>query len=129
MSTQTGKCCCGGVAFEFDGPPSAATACHCTQCRRGSGHYWAAVHVPLDGFRLTRSETLKWRQSSDWARRGFCTGCGASLFYQMDGESTINIGVGLLDEPTQTQLKRHIFMADKGTYYDVTDTLPKLETF
>ena len=129
MSVQTGKCCCGGVAFEFDVPPSPATACHCTQCRKDSGHYWAAVHVPLTAFRLTSDTSLKWRQSSDWAKRGFCTECGASLFYQMDGEKSINIGAGMLDSPTGVVMKRHIFMADKGDYYEPTDALPKLDKF
>ena len=129
MSTQTGRCCCGGVTFAFDGPPSQATACHCTQCRRGSGHYWGAVHVPLASFQLTRSDTLKWRNSSEWAKRGFCAECGSSLFYQMTGEDSINIGAGTLDSPTNTQIKRHIFVADKGDYYELTDDMPKIEAY
>jgi hypothetical protein len=33
--------------------------------------------------------------------------------------------MGALDSPTQTKLKMHIFVADKGDYYELTDSLPK----
>jgi hypothetical protein len=33
--------------------------------------------------------------------------------------------MGALDQPTQLKLARHIFVADKGDYYDITDELPQ----
>lgn len=33
--------------------------------------------------------------------------------------------MGAFDTPTGLQLARHIFVADKGDYYDITDDLPQ----
>lgn len=35
--------------------------------------------------------------------------------------------MGAFDSPTETKLKMHIFVADKGDYYDITDKLPQNE--
>jgi hypothetical protein len=49
------------------------------------------------------------------------------LFWQEDGEDTISIGAGTLDDlPSYaTTVVKHIFMVDKGAYYDVADGLPQ----
>ena len=41
-----GSCLCGAVTFEFDGDLRAPDACHCSQCRKQSGHYFASSDVP-----------------------------------------------------------------------------------
>lgn len=33
--------------------------------------------------------------------------------------------MGAFDTPTNTRLAMHIFVADKGDYYDITDGLPQ----
>lgn len=33
--------------------------------------------------------------------------------------------MGAFDSSTKTKLKMHIFVADKGDYYDITDNLPQ----
>ncbi len=114
---KTGSCLCGGVRYELDEPLRDSIACHCTQCRKTSGHYWSATRVPLDRFRLVRDETLAWYRSSPGARRGFCRRCGASLFWRRDGEEAISIGSGTIDGETGIRTLRHIFVEDKGDYY------------
>nr|WP_272214715.1 hypothetical protein [Marinicella sp. W31]MDC2880044.1 hypothetical protein [Marinicella sp. W31] len=43
-----GRCECGAVAFEVDEVRDTVTVCHCSQCRRTSGHLWASTHAPFD---------------------------------------------------------------------------------
>lgn len=126
-----GSCECGEVTFSVIGPLSPTVACHCSQCRKTSGHYWAATEVPSTNLSLIKDRGLKWYRSSDQARRGFCVGCGSSLFWEADGEGTINIGAGTLDDLPSgaTTFAKHIFMADKGTYYDVADGLPQSDAW
>ena len=38
-----GGCLCGAVRYRVDGPLDGLAACHCSQCRRASGHYIAGV--------------------------------------------------------------------------------------
>lgn len=127
---QKGRCECGAVAFEITGKLTPPSACHCSQCRRLSGHVWAGTWVLLGDLKFTRQDGLKWFASSDWAQRGFCGECGASLFYRRNADADrLSVGVGCLEAPTGLSLGRHIYMADKGDYYDVTDDLPQLETY
>ncbi len=115
----TGSCLCGGVAYELDEPLRDSIACHCSQCRKTSGHYWSATQVPVERFRITRGETLAWFRSSATARRGFCQRCGSSLFWEQDGSGAVSIGSGTLDGPTGLKTARHIHVEDKGDYYEL----------
>lgn len=126
---KTGSCLCGAVVFEITGELRASVACHCTQCRKTSGHYWSATQVPTAQLSITKDEGLKWYQSSQTARRGFCQHCGSSLFWQMDGEGATSIGTGTLDGATGVRTSKHIFVKDKGDYYEIKDDLPQLETY
>jgi len=122
----TGKCECGAVRFEAQDVRQSVSFCHCSQCRRTSGHHWAATRADNDKFQLTSSDALKWYASSDFAKRGFCGTCGSSLFYQVNDADHIGIAAGCIDEPTGLTGGKHIFTASKGDYYDIADTLPQI---
>lgn len=114
-----GRRLCGGVTFGALPPLRNVIACHCKQCRRTSGHVWAATSVSLDRFRLITSSTLVGFQSSERARRGFCSTCGSSLFWEPLGERRISIGAGSLDGPTGLHIDSHWHTEDAGDYYPV----------
>lgn len=113
-----GSCLCGGVAFEVTGPMRPVILCHCTQCRKQSGHVWAASNVPEAALRLVRADTLAWYAASDQARRGFCTGCGAFLFWQARGSDTISFAAGAMDGPTGLKVAEEWYLEDAGDYYN-----------
>ena len=116
---HTGSCLCGGVAYALTGPMRPVAVCHCTQCRKTTGHIFASTQVPRAAFRLTNEETLAWYKSSEMAERGFCNRCGSSLFWRRYDEDTISITAGTLDGPTGLSIGKHIFTDTKGDYYDV----------
>lgn len=112
-----GSCHCRAVAFEAEGALRGVVACHCSQCRKTSGHYWAASAVPLDRFVVTNGTGLAWYRSSGAAMRGFCRLCGSSLFWKPEGEDRISFAAGALDGPTGLRVAEHIFTEDAGDYY------------
>ena len=120
-----GSYLCGAVAFEVDKIPESYRACHCTACRKSGGHYWSAIPVDNADFRFTEDRGLKWYRSSDWAERGFCKECGASLFFRPLGKGIIEVAPGSIDWPTGTMLAGHIFVGFKGDYYELADGLPQ----
>ncbi|WP_243701569.1 GFA family protein [Sodalis ligni] len=62
------------------------SACHCGMCRKWSGGVFLSLDVK-DSLEITQGESLGLYASSEWARRGFCTHCGSSLFWQSaDGQ-------------------------------------------
>jgi hypothetical protein len=117
---HTGSCLCGAVRYEVTGPLREVIACHCTQCRKQTGHFMAATAAKLDKFRLTRDEGLRWYRSSAAAARAFCQFCGSSLFWQGNDRDYVAIAAGTLDGETGLSIAGHIFCADKGDYYDIT---------
>ncbi len=124
-----GQCECGAVAFTVPSVREAVTMCHCKQCRRISGHHWAATNAPWDSVTFTSDAGLKWFASSDWAKRGFCGTCGSSLFYRMNSEDGVGIAAGCLDEPTGLKAGKHIFTADKGDYYEIAGDAPQIKKY
>jgi hypothetical protein len=79
----TGACLCGAVAFGFSGPSLWCAHCHCSLCRRAHGAAFVTwVGVAEDRFDLVKKTGLRWYQSSDIAKRGFCADCGSSLFFR-----------------------------------------------
>jgi hypothetical protein len=78
---------------------------------------------------VTKSDSLKWYRSSDFTQRGFCVECGSSLFYKRDGADFTSIGAGSVDGASGLTLAKHIFMDDKGDYYDIADGIEQVVKF
>ena len=118
-----GHCLCGKVIFETAASPQGACACHCSQCRRQTGYVWSSAYVVKDA--LTITGDVSWYAASPAAKRGFCGACGTVLFWAAHDEDTISFSLGAIENPTGLKLSRHIFVADKGDYYDISDGLPQ----
>jgi len=128
-SVVKGRCECGEVEFTVESPRKSVTVCHCSQCRRTSGHLWASTHAPYDQVEFSKDAGLEWYASSDTAKRGFCRRCGSSLFYRMNDEDGIGIAAGCIEDPTGLHLGKHIFVASKGDYYDIKDNVPLIDEY
>ena len=65
---------------------------------------------------------LRWidsPESAAKARRGFCSECGSSLFWDAPGRDTISIAAGTLDAPTGLSTTGQIYVEDAGDYYEL----------
>jgi hypothetical protein len=122
-----GSCLCGAVSFEVDAELPGPDACHCSQCRKQSGHYWASTNVARSALAIRGEDRISWYQSSEKIRRGFCSVCGSVLFWDPPHRDWTAIAMGAFEAPTGTRLAKHIFTADKGDYYDIADGLPQEE--
>ena len=122
---HTGACLCGAVKYEVRNLGGEVVACHCGQCRRQSGHYFASAMTTRADLAITEDRSLKWYKSSAAARRGFCAECGAILFWESATDDSTAISAGSLDLPTGLRLASHIFVDDKSDYYEIDDGLPQ----
>jgi len=120
-----GSCQCGAVRFELSEVPYSPTACHCVQCRKQSGHYFASANVAKSAVALSGAEHITWYASSEKIRRGFCARCGSWLFWEPLHRDWTSVSLGVIDGATGLQLERHIHVAEKGDYYELTDGLPQ----
>lgn len=122
-----GSCNCGGVKWEAVGKMRPIVACHCSQCRKQSGYFFAATAA--DDADLTITETtLKWFQASPdtmpEAKRGFCSNCGSSMFWKNEAENFTSILAGSIDGDSGLEIKEHIFTDTIPDWYEITDGKP-----
>ena len=119
-----GGCLCGAVRYRVDGPLGDLAACHCSQCRRSSGHFIAGVSAERAS--VTVAGEVAWYESTPGrVRRGFCPVCGSNLFWDRMGGPTLDIWAGTIDGATGLTLGAHIYVADKGDYYEIADGVPQ----
>jgi hypothetical protein len=123
-----GSCLCGAVTFELAGDLPEASACHCTKCRKHTGHFEAGVDVPKASVRIAGGDKISWYHSSERVRRGFCSVCGSSLFFDPPDADWIGISMGAFDGPTGTRIAVHVYVGEKGDYYTIDDGRPQYTT-
>jgi hypothetical protein len=122
-AVATGSCLCGGVQYRVNGPLRAVTICHCRMCQRQHTHAGAYSACAPGDLEILPGATLAWFQSSSIARRGFCSRCGAGLFWDPAHGRHISLSAGTLDS-TDLRFGGHIFTAKASPLYP----LPLTET-
>lgn len=128
----SGTCLCRAITIKVSGElEHQPEACHCDDCRKQSGHFLAAVNVRRDKLTITGSEHVTWYKSSDKVKRGFCSICGSTLFWQpmMEGYEFTAVAMGLFDGPTNLRLAKHTFVSDKGDYYEISDGVTQSDSY
>ena len=127
----TGSCLCGGVQYEVRGPLRDVIFCHCENCRRTSGNFSANASSRREDLVITRDRTLRWyhtdKDVTPNVRRGFCSECGASVFWDPQGYEFVYFSAGSLNAPTGLKVAGHIWLSEKSDYYEIDDELPKSE--
>ncbi|MCR9151380.1 MAG: GFA family protein [Rhodobacteraceae bacterium] len=100
------------------------TACHCGQCRRLSGHYAASFDADESALAWQNRDGLAEYGTPAGGRRGFCAGCGSSLYFRA-ADGAFSVEAGAVRGPTGGTLSAHIFVADKGDWYTLNDGVPQ----
>ena len=129
--TAVGGCLCGAVRYEIHGLLRDVVNCHCSKCRRFHGNFGAYTSIRHEDLILIKQTSLKWYHSvtdeTPDVQRGFCSECGSSLFWHPKGRETIAVAAGSLDEPTRLKTIGHIWLSQRGDFYELTDDLPRFE--
>ena len=123
--TTTGGCLCGAVRYEVRGPLRDVINCHCSLCQRLYGSYGAHSKAKKAQISVTVSDGLRWYATSEVARRGFCSKCGSTLFWEPFEQDGTGIAAGSLDGPTGLKTIGHIFVGEKADFYEIRDDLPQ----
>jgi hypothetical protein len=86
------------------------------------------VGVPENQFRILEGEDrLRWYTSSKQGRRGFCTHCGSTLFFQSSvcpGE--VHIALPYVEGRIDREPELHVFFDSHVDWFAFPDDLPKL---
>lgn len=119
------SCLCGSVRFDVSAFSRPVVVCHCTMCRKVSGHYWAATLVEPQDLHWIANETIREYESSPGIKRAFCGTCGSTVYWKPDARSGYSISPGLFDGPTGLTTSDHIYVAEMGDYYALSDGIPQ----
>jgi len=120
-SGRSGRCLCGAVSYRVDGQLQPVLHCHCQNCRRTSGSYVAAARALTQDLNITDPQgQVRWHDLG-YARYGFCSQCGSSLFWRAadHGELT-SIMTGTLDDDSELELSG-IWFASQAQPHHVLD--------
>lgn len=120
----TGSCHCGAVSFITRGDLRDVVYCHCGQCRKQTGHFVAATRSEDALLEISGAENLTWYAASGEAKRGFCSTCGSAMFWKSNDSTYTSIMAGSFARPSGLKASHHIFVGDKGDYYEICDNLP-----
>jgi hypothetical protein len=123
-----GSCLCGRVAYAIAaGPRLSLYHCHCGRCRkaRAAAH---ATNTFVDSARfgwLRGEELLRSFKVPEAVRftQAFCSTCGSGMPVVRTERAVIPAAT--LDTPIVPADQRHIFVASKASWFEITDTYPQ----
>ena len=127
--TSKGSCLCGGVKFKTKGYHRQVSNCHCIQCMKTHGNFAAYTALKDINVKFITKRTLKWFKSSKKAQRGFCSKCGASIFFKLMKSKNISIAAGIFDKSLKLKTNRNIFTKNRLKYYSLDNNIPKFNRY
>ena len=125
VSSKIASCLCEGVMIKIKGKLRHIINCHCKQCMKTHGNFASYTSCSEDNITFIHKKTLKWFESSEIAKRGFCSTCGASMFYKLLKSNNISIAAGMFSNPTKLKTQSNIFTKNKLDYYKLDLKIPK----
>ena len=129
VQSKIAKCLCGGIKIKIFGKLRHVINCHCKQCMKTHGNFAAYTNCLEENIIFMNKSTLRWYNSSNFAKRGFCNKCGASIFFKFKNTDNVSIAAGMFNGKTGLKTMRNIFVGTKSDFYKITDKLPKYKRF
>jgi len=123
------SCLCGSVTWDIDAPVESMSDCHCSVCRKTHGTAFATyVMAPADELSIQGREHIVRFDSSPDFYRNFCGGCG-SVVPGATFDGSVFLPAGNFDSDPGSRLEAHWFVRSTPSWYTITDTRPRFETF
>jgi hypothetical protein len=126
-----GSCLCGGVRYRCHGPLEGMACCHCVQCRKASGAEFATnASVDASKFEILSGEDLlRGFESSPGQERVFCGRCGSPILKKVAQQpGRVRLRLGCLDSPLDQRPLIRVFLAEKSSWSDPQDEIPRYDT-
>ena len=93
------------------------------------GNFAAYTNVEDRNLKFEIKKTLKWYKSSVKAKRGFCSKCGASIFFKFNKSKTISISAGLFNKSLNVKATKNIFIKNRLKFYKLDQSLSKFKKY
>jgi hypothetical protein len=118
-----GGCLCGATRFSFVGKLDNLYFCHCSQCRKNYGLYGAFAGVIRSALVTEKADKLQSFKSSRNTTRTFCGVCCSPVTWDREGDEHVYVLMGTLDGDIQTTGAKHIYLNERGGYYEICGSM------
>jgi hypothetical protein len=120
METLQGHCHCGGVQVSAPAGAFGVVACHCDDCQRLHGNFFAMVVAPAAEVVWSGELAPQWYDSSPQAQRAHCPRCGSRLAKRPIGGERGMLSTGLFGRHLPRRIEKQVFTDTHPDWY----TLP-----
>jgi hypothetical protein len=125
-----GRCLCGQISWQLEGPLELMCHCHCSRCRKSHGVPFATyVGGPEHGLRLRGLEHVVRWQSSPGFSRCFCRDCGSVVPSEAAFDGRVFVPAGNFTEDPGVRPIAHIFVGSKAPWFELSDELARFDAY
>lgn len=112
-----GGCHCGAIRVSIPADAVGVVACHCGDCQRLHGNYFAMLVADRDAIVWSgRVERQRYR-SSPGIDRTFCPHCGSRIAKEPEASPKLLLSAGLFPRDLPQRLIRHVHADAKPDWY------------
>ena len=115
--TITGSCHCGQVSVTIPANAVGVVACHCGDCQKLHGNFFAMLATSQEAATWSGQEHLRWYESSTQAKRAFCGHCGSRVAKAAQGSPRLLLSVGLFEHELAREIIKNVFTDSKPHWY------------
>ncbi|MFT5757186.1 MAG: hypothetical protein ACI9LM_001915 [Alteromonadaceae bacterium] len=127
-----GKCLCGAISIEVNGPIKSIIHCHCSLCRKSTGTAYATNgFVQTSNFNITQGQKkLSTFSLKPGRERHFCSACGSPIYSSNEQDKNrVRVRLGIFDSDIKERPISHNFVTSKANWDDLENSLPKYDAF
>ncbi|MEZ4404910.1 MAG: GFA family protein [Polyangiales bacterium] len=118
MSSLVGSCHCGRVRVHAPEDSVGVVACHCADCQKLHGNFFALLAADEGAVRWEGEEHVRWYRSSAANERGFCAHCGSRIAKRPVEGSRVMLSAGLFDRDLPRRVVKNLWVEQKPDWYD-----------
>lgn len=112
-----GRCHCGGVTVTIAADSPGVVACHCDDCQRLHGNFFALLAADASDVQWGGELLPQWYRSSPEAQRAHCPRCGSRLAKQADGAARTLVSAGLFGRHLPRRAVRDLHADSRPDWY------------
>jgi hypothetical protein len=125
-----GACGCGTVRYRVEDEFAYALNCHCSRCRAATGSAFKALAgIEREKLEITDGTDRLLVYGEDYLNDTRCGVCGSLLYSVVREGAYVHVALGSLVDAPGIRPTKHIFVASKAPWFEITDNLPQFEEY
>lgn len=116
-----GQCHCGGVQVSLPADTFGIVACHCGDCQRLHGNFFAMLAAATADVHWSGELSPQWYDSSPAAMRAHCPRCGSRLAKQPSQGGRTLLSAGLFDRDLPRRIQKQVWTESHPNWYDIPE--------